>query len=392
MNKNKKRFVIAMDSFKGCMSSDDAGLNVKRGVLEACPDAEVLAVPVGDGGEGTARALGEDRFFKICKVCGPLGDTAHAVWYLDRERGRAYIDMASACGLGLARGHSPLYTTSYGLGQLIANAVALGAEDIIVGLGGSATNDAALGALQALGAKITLSDGRCLDTLSADRFMYATGENMADVRDIAWDTDSPLAALRSGRARLTLVCDVLAPLTGPDGAAQLYAPQKFATPEHVEILEQGLYHLRDAYCRLSPGAHAEASGDGAAGGCGLGLRVMAGGQIVEGGRFVLEQLGLRQLLTPGCVVITGEGRADRQTLQGKLPLRVKDMAKEVDADIPVILLCGQWSDRRVLEAAGFAEVININMDYWDSHDNPLLYNTAAHRLREAGRKVALSYQ
>lgn len=347
-----KKYLVALDSYKGCLSSVEASVAFATGIREGDPAALVTVVPVADGGEGTAAVLARGLEMTervVSRVPGPLGDEVDAEWWWRETDRTACIDLAQASGLTLVeeRHRNPLLATSYGFGLLILRALERGAVRIIAGLGGSATVDGGMGACQALGV-------RFLDAAGVPIATRASGGMLSEVADI----DVSCLDARLAKAELILVCDVSSPLTGMRGAARVFAPQKGASPQDVERLEAGLENLRDVVL-WKRGVDLDAlPGSGAAGGCGGTLAVLAGGAIVDGASFVVDTLGLRGLVEDVDVVVTGEGSADAQTLLGKLPSGILRVGME--AGVPVALAAGVVKDALDLEKAGFSPVICIN--------------------------------
>ncbi len=319
-----------MDSMKGCLDSLSASRALADGIARHFDDAEVICVPVADGGEGTAAAMafGNDRFVRQSSlVTGPLGDVVSAEWYLDEETGTAVIDMAAAAGLNLVEEsrRAPLKATTYGVGELILEAVSKGAKKILLGLGGSATVDGGIGAIQALTKR---------------------------------QTDSVIESLKKGEIELDLLCDVVAPFTGERGAARVFGPQKGASTEDVEMLEERLEDIRRMALESRGIDLNEVPGSGAAGGLAGGLMAFAGGRIVKGAEAVLAAIGFNQIIEGADLIITGEGSSDRQTLMGKIPFEILQRGKM--KGVPVWLVAGRVSDEDALLQAGFERVICIN--------------------------------
>ena len=316
-----RKVVVAMDSMKGCLDSLSASRALAAGISDKNADVEVACVPVADGGEGTAEALifGNSKFAKqISKVTGPLGKKILAEWYLDEESGIAIMDMAAAAGLDKVdeSDRDPLRATTYGVGELITEAVGKGVRKIMLGLGGSATVDGGVGALDAM------------------RFM---GEVDVD---------------------LVLLCDVSAPFTGERGAARVFGPQKGASSKDVEVLEKRLEELRRLVKERKGIDLNEVPGSGAAGGLAGGLMAFPGGRIVKGASYVLDAIGFDDFIEGADLIVTGEGRSDRQTLMGKIPYEILQSGKR--KNIPVWLVAGCVKDRDALLDAGFEKVVCIN--------------------------------
>ena len=332
------RIVIAPNAFKGSLSALEAATAIAEGVRIAAPDADLVLVPIADGGDGTVDALvqatqGERR---TRRVRGPLGDPVDAEYGLIDEGSAAVIEMAKAAGLALVPPdkRDPRVTTTYGVGELMQHAFDAGARHFIVGIGGSATNDGGAGMAQALGYHLLDENGRELPPggLALKRLARIhVGGVHADWKE----------------AEVDVACDVTNPLTGPRGASAVYGPQKGATPEMVAELDAALHHFADTI-RRDLGVDVEPlPGAGAAGGLGAGLVAFSGARLRPGAEMVMEALRLDERLTSAQLVITGEGRIDSQTARfGKGPAAVARHAKQ--AGIPVVAIGGSVADETEL--------------------------------------------
>ena len=319
------KLVVACDSFKGSLDALSVVEAVERGITRVLPETDVALCPVADGGEGTVKILTKAAHGRILTttVHGPLMDPVTAQWGLLDNSKTAILEMAEAAGLTLIEPEKrdPTKTTSYGVGELIRNALDAGAEHIIIGIGGSATTDGGTGMAEALGVRFPGSDspmsgGRLLDIASVD--MSKLDER---IRDILFQ----------------VALDVSNPLLGPNGAAHVFAPQKGATPAQVELLEKGLSHLAAFLPQVSP----DLTGAGAAGGLGWGLAAFVGAELKSGINLCLDTIGFESLLDGADLVITGEGSFDQQTFQGKVPLGVAQRAAAMN--IPTVVLSGDHS-------------------------------------------------
>jgi glycerate kinase len=324
------RVVIAPDSFKEGCGAKAAAEAIARGWLYARPLDTLTLVPMADGGEGTVDAVAAAWRVDVrqASVCGPLGAPVVAAYALDTARGIAVIEMASASGLPLVpKGQrDPRVTTTRGTGELIARALDEGAKKVVVGVGGSATNDGGVGALRALGYHFYGSGGEELPE---------GGAALANLQRI----DGGGIHTRLRDVELQLACDVRNPLCGPDGASAVYGPQKGASPEVVRELDAALSHFA-AVVRESTGSdYAAVPGSGAAGGLSFGLMSLAGARLRSGVEVVAEAVGLDEQMAGAGLVITGEGRLDAQTVNGKTPHGVAQIAAR--HAIPVIALAGQ---------------------------------------------------
>ncbi|MDR1588045.1 MAG: glycerate kinase [Treponema sp.] len=323
------KVIIAPDSFKGNMSAPEACSVIEAGILRADKNIKTYKIPLADGGEGTARAVTEavgGRFVKTA-VTGPLGDKIEAEFGLINDGHTAVLDMASASGIELIGRDklNPMKASSYGTGELIAAALDTGAKEIIIGIGGSATNDGGLGMISALGF-------RALD--EAGRPVGQGGEALAKIASI----DTSGADKRLKNVPVKVACDVTNPLLGPKGASAVFGPQKGADPEMVKTLDAGLAKLGDAWIRAGLAKDLEQPGDGAAGGVGAALRICLGARMESGALLVMKYTGFFDLLSDADLVITGEGMTDGQTAGGKLCSVVAREAHK--AGIPTALVSG----------------------------------------------------
>jgi glycerate kinase len=342
------RIVVAPDKFKGSLTAREAGDAIARGLARAFPDAEFDVVPVADGGDGTADVLVDALGGKLvtCDVQGPDGKTVAAT-YGSLPGTRAVIELARASGLALiAPGmNDPLTATTYGTGQLIAAAIDAGAKNIILAIGGSATNDGGSGALVALGA--LFSD-------AAGKPMAPGGAALARLADIDLD---PLADRLRGIS-FDIASDVANPLCGPNGASAIYGPQKGADPSEVRILDAALAHFADIVERVIGARLRDVPGAGAAGGAGFGFMALAGARLRPGAELVLEALGFDRRLDGADMIVTGEGRLDRQTLAGKAPYAVARAGRR--RGIPVVAVVGSLGcSADVFEEIGLSTAVSI---------------------------------
>ena len=305
-----------MDSFKGSLTSLAAGAAAREGILRADPAAEVLVRPLADGGEGTVEALvsGRGGRLRTVRVTGPLGEGVDCAYGVLGDT--AVIEMAGAAGLPLVptEERDPLRTTTYGVGEVIADAIAQGCRRFLVGIGGSATNDGGAGMLQALGFGLLDAEGR-------DIPRGAQGlKKLARI-----ETAGALPALAGCRFRVA--CDVTNPLCGEKGASAIFGPQKGARPADIPRMDAWLAAYAQIAAKAFPGADPEAPGTGAAGGLGFAFRTFLSGELEPGVQIVLEETRLAEALAGADVVVTGEGRLDGQTAMGKAPVGVARLAK-----------------------------------------------------------------
>lgn len=321
--------VIAPAAFKGALSAAAAARAIDTGMRLVAPEVVTRVVPVADGGEGTLDALVAARGGRVrtIEVSDPLGRPVTAAIGLLPDR-TAVIELAQASGYELlaAAERDPEATTTFGTGQLIREALAIGATRIILTLGGSATNDAGLGMIRALG-------GRVLDAAGAE--LEGRG---ADLGRVAWIDTAGLDPRIAGVA-FDVACDVRNPFHGADGAAAVFGPQKGADPAAVARLDAGLAALANVLRRQSGVEVQRLPGAGAAGGAAGGMAALLGARLVPGAELVLDALGLGEALDGASMCITGEGRLDEQTLQGKAPAAVAAMCRE--RNVPCVGVCGE---------------------------------------------------
>lgn len=337
--------VIAIDSFKGSLSSIEAGRAIETGIKKAC-DADVKIYPIADGGEGTVEALssGMKGVIKSSVVTGPLGEKITAHWGLiDDKKGRtAIIEMACAAGIGLIEKSelNPLNTTTYGVGELIKDAIAQGCRRFIVGIGGSATNDGGVGMLQALGYDFEDEEGNPIR------------HGAIGLKDLTGISDkNVLQELKECTFRVA--CDVKNPLCGDNGCSMIFAPQKGATPEMIKDMDGWL----KKYARIA-GGDMNYPGTGAAGGLGFAFLTFLNATLEPGIDIVLQETGLEEAIRAADIVITGEGRMDSQTVMGKAPIGVAKLAKKYDKK--VIAFCGCVSeDARICNEYGIDAYFTI---------------------------------
>lgn len=319
-----KKIVIAPDSFKGTLSAVEVCQAVKSAAGRIFPEAQILCLPLADGGEGTVACFAAlpGSAVREENVTGPLGEKL-AARYAVLQDGTAVVETASAAGLPLVRGREdPMVTTTYGLGELILSAAKSGANRILVGLGGSCTTDGGAGAAAAAGVRFLDHKGN---------MFVPAGGNLNEVVTIDLSGVDPAVK----RAEIVLLCDVTSPLYGKTGAAYVFAPQKGASPDEVVLLDQNLRHIGAMYDKILPGA-SSFPGAGAAGGLGAGMSALLGARIVPGIDAVLTASGADEAFAGADLIVTGEGKVDSQSLTGKVISGVAQRAK----DVPVIVMAG----------------------------------------------------
>jgi len=323
------KIIIAPDSFKGNMSAPLVCETIEAGILRANKKAKIIKIPLADGGEGTASAITEAAGGELAEVTvqNPLGKKIKAKFGLIKKGKTAVLDMASASGIELLKREelNPMETSSYGTGELIKAALDSGAKELIIGIGGSATNDGGLGMISALGFKVLDENGNPVGQ---------GGQALAKIASV----DVSGADKRLKGVTVKVACDVTNPLLGPKGASAVFGPQKGATQEMVKTLDAGLGKLADAWIKAGLAKDAEQSGDGAAGGVGAALRICLGAKMESGAMLVMRYAVFFDRLKGADLVITGEGMTDGQTAGGKLCSVVARESRK--AKVPVALLSG----------------------------------------------------
>ena len=358
------KYIIAMDSLKGCLTSKEAGQTVAEALTQADTDARATVFTVSDGGEGMLEAFTEALGGSIERAYmhDPL---MRRVWaeYGITPGGTAVIETARACGLTLIdeEERNPLRATTYGVGELVAAAIGRGCRKFIIGLGGSGTSDAGIGMLRALTDRLAPRGGTIDDALRGEL----------------------------GRCAFTLACDVDNPLCGADGATMVFARQKGATPEMLPMLEKRAERFARASAAHFGFDRSTLPGAGAAGGLGYAFMQYMGAETQPGADMLLDLCGFDDALRGATCVITGEGHADRQTLMGKLPMRV--MARAKAKGVPTWLLAGRVDDKESLLEAGFDKAESITPDGMTLAE-AIRKDVALRNLRSAATKAIKSYQ
>ena len=325
-----KTFLLAPDSFKESMTAEQACAAMQRGIVKALPDAQFIYVPMADGGEGTVDALVAARNGRKVEldVSGPfIQQKVQGYFGLIENDQTAVIEMALANGIHLIESsqRNPLLTSTLGTGEIIKAALELSVSKIIIGLGGSVTNDAGAGMAQALGAKFLDENGQAVQV---------GGGQLAQIQSIDLSQLDP----RLKSTEIVIASDVNNPLCGENGASHVFAPQKGATSEMVEVLDQNLSHFADLVAQHIGQDFQDIAGAGAAGGLGFGLMAFAGAKIRSGVEIVIEETGLSEKIDQADYVFTGEGGIDFQTKFGKTPFGVAQVAKRFNK--PVIAFAG----------------------------------------------------
>lgn len=316
------KVVAAIDSFKGSMTSMEAGNAVKKGILAAKPDAEVVVNPLADGGEGTVDALIEGLGAKKIPVTvtGPLGEKVSCYYGFLEETKTAVMEMASAAGITLVIKKDPLRASTYGVGEMIADALKRGCKNFMIGIGGSATNDGGIGMLKALGFEFFDEDGNDVGEGAAA---------LAKIEVIQTENKNPLL---SG-AKFQIACDVKNPLCGKQGATYIFGSQKGVTEEQKSKVDEAMKHYADVTKESLGCDFADCEGAGAAGGLGYAFLSYLAGELIPGVELILHATGLEEKMKNADVVVTGEGRLDAQTVMGKAPVGVAALAKKYNAKV-----------------------------------------------------------
>lgn len=324
---SKQQIIVATDKFKGSLSALQACQAIAEGIKNVLAQSKIIQIPLADGGEGTLEILAQRLNAQVqeISVCNPLLQPAQAQWA--KAADTAFMEMAQAAGLALLpkKLQNPMLTSTFGVGEMIKDAVKKGIKKIIMGIGGSATNDAGVGMAQALGVKFLDKKGKEIVPI---------GKNLLEIAEI--DTSGNI--LRQKNIEFLVACDVKNPLYGENGAAYVYAKQKGANAEQIRLLDEGLRHFAQIVKQQLGTDFAQVAGTGAAGGLGFGLLTFCQAKLLSGIDLILEILEFDKHLPQTQLIITGEGKIDKQTLQGKTIVGVVERAAAYH--IPVIALCG----------------------------------------------------
>lgn len=369
------KIIIAPDSYKESLTAMEVAEAIEAGFKKIFTDAEYIKLPMADGGEGTVQSLVDatDGSIVTCEVTGPLGQTVEGFFGLMGDGSTAIIEMAAASGLHLVapEKRNPLVTTTFGTGELVKAALDRGVKHIIVGIGGSATNDGGIGMAQALGAKLLDADGNALG--------FGGGE-LSKLASIDLSELDP----RLAEIRLEVACDVDNPLCGPKGASHVFGPQKGATPEIVETLDSNLAHYADVIKSTNGRDVVDTAGAGAAGGLGAALLGLFDAELRPGIQIVMDAVNLSEVVKDADLVITGEGRIDSQTIHGKTPIGVARTAKQYD--IPVIAIAGSTAkDCAVVHEHGIDAAYSVVLG---ATDLPTALKEAAFNVEMTSRNIA----
>ncbi len=343
------KFLIAPDKFKGSIDSISLCNIIRKEILFLYPNTVVDSYPLADGGDGFADII--RYYFNTHEVnvetVDPIGRPIVAAYQMDKENSLAFIEMASASGLVLLKEDekNPMRSSSYGTGLMIKHAIQEGAKKILLGIGGSATTDAGMGMASALGYHFLDEKNLPLDPC---------GENLVRIHQII----NPEKNLLEG-IEVQVACDVINPLYGPNGAAYIYAPQKGADAEEVELLDKGLKNINNIFKKHSGLSMAEMPGAGAAGGMGAGAIFFLNARLIPGVEHIIESIGLEEKIIQADHIITGEGGFDEQSLQGKVVGHIANLAKKHSKKISII--CGvSGIDESRLNELGIDRIISLS--------------------------------
>lgn len=343
-----KKIVAASDSFKGSLTSLQVADAIEQGVCEVFPSCETIKVNVADGGEGTVESLKRILGGKDVRipVSDPLGRPVDILYTILDDGRTAVLEMSSASGLTLLEPHdrNPLITSTYGTGQIISDALSKGCRRFLVGIGGSATNDAGMGMMSALGCRFMDAEGNEL---------AGTGENMLKVREVDLSGLHPDLA----ESEFVIACDVDSPFCGSEGAAYVFAPQKGADAHMVAQLDAGLENMVEVIRKATGKDVRNIPGAGAAGGSGGAFHAYLNATLQRGAEMILDVIGFDDIIKDADLVITGEGRVDNQTLTGKLPFIVMQHCRK--AGIPVAVLGGSVNLEKEHDATGFDFIMSV---------------------------------
>lgn len=350
------KILIAPDKFKGSLTAIQVCDAIKKGLSQSGMQSEIVTLPLADGGEGTLEALSSYQDFQRIEilVSNPFGDKIRTYYLYDDKHKVAFIELASASGLMLLdkSSRNVAKANTYGTGEQIKHSIDIGATQIFLTIGGSASNDAGTGILQALGFVFKDRDGKVL---------RPCGENLSCISSIEWPQSNEIFI----NTKFVVLCDVSNPLSGPDGAAYVYGPQKGADEKMVKLLDDGLRHFADLSTELTGKDLSRQPGAGAAGGTGFGLCTYLNAELKPGIQSIMEMLDFEAHLKDASVVISGEGKLDEQTLSGKVVSGVYEQCRKHRKDL--ILVAGHiaipiqdiWKD---VQAFSILEIANDKDD------------------------------
>ena len=362
------KVVIAIDSLKGSLSSIEAGKAIKTGVLKVMPEAEIHVRPLADGGEGTVEALtlGMGGRLETISVTGPLGERVNCRYGIIDESRSAIVEMSGAAGITLVADadRNPLHTTTYGVGEIIKDAIYKGCRHFIIGIGGSATNDGGIGMLQALGYGMLDKGGKQVE-------FGAKG-----LKEIVKITDEQVIP-ELKECSFRIACDVTNPLCGENGCSAIFGPQKGATPEMIRDMDRWLLEYAKLTSAKYENADVNYPGTGAAGGMGFAFLAYTNAVLESGVKIVLEETKLEDYVKDADIVITGEGRMDEQTILGKAPIGVAEIAKKYDKTVLAFAgsvaedanICNQYGIDAVFPILRKVQTLQEAMDVNNAREN-----------------------
>ena len=375
-----KKIVVASDSFKGSLTSLEVAAGAEQGIHEVFPECEVVKVNVADGGEGTMDALRSTLGGQWVTVAAadPLGRPRNVSYVVLGDGNTAVIEMSAASGLPLLepQERNPMLTSTCGTGHMIADALSRGCRRFLVGIGGSATNDAGMGMLEALGFRFMDKDGNVLP---------GRGESMAEVVDIDMSHVRPEVE----ESEFIIACDVDSPFCGPRGAAYVFSPQKGADPQMVAELDAGMEHLAEVIVRTTGKDIRNIPGAGAAGGLGGGFLAFLNARLERGIEMVLDAIAFDDIIRGSDLVITGEGRVDSQTLTGKTPYGIMKRAQK--QNIRTVAIGGSVKLGDDDDVSGFDSIWPVTPEGMPLEE-AMKAETASANVRETVKKIMLEYK
>ncbi|MBQ2857198.1 MAG: glycerate kinase [Bacteroidaceae bacterium] len=340
-----KKIIIAIDSFKGSLTSIEAGKAVEKGILQTYPEAQTTVIPIADGGEGMLNVMlnATKGTIHTLRAHNPCMELIESTYGISADGTTAFIEMAAISGLPLIQDSqkNPMETSSFGTGELIKNALEKGCTRFIIGIGGSATNDAGTGMLQALGFRFLDKDGKVLRQGGKilDKIVHVCTQNVHK---------------KLKNAHFIVACDVQNPFYGPNGSAQIYARQKGADDTMIAALDHGMRHFSEVIFRETGKDIAHVPGSGAAGGMGGGMMAYLNAELKSGADLLLDICQLEKKISDVDFIITGEGRIDKQSLMGKIPGKILKIG--IQHNVPVIAITGCVEDKELLNEAGFYNI------------------------------------
>lgn len=375
-----KKIVVASDSFKGSLTSLEVAAGAEQGIHEVFPECEVVKVNVADGGEGTMDALRSTLGGQWVTVAAadPLGRPRNVSYVVLGDGNIAVIEMSAASGLPLLepQERNPMLTSTFGTGEMIVDALSRGCRRFLVGIGGSATNDAGMGMLEALGFRFIDKDGKVLP---------GRGESMSEVVDI----DMSHVSREVKESEFIIACDVDSPFCGPRGAAYVFSPQKGADPQMVAELDAGMEHLAEVIVRTTGKDIRNIPGAGAAGGLGGGFLAFLNSRLERGIEMVLDAIAFDDIIRGSDLVITGEGRVDSQTLTGKTPFGIMKRAQK--QNIRTVAIGGSVKLGDDDDVSGFDSIWPVTPEGMPLEE-AMKAETASANVRETVKKIMLEYK